>query len=148
MKRILLNTTLLFICTSSFCQTTSGEQSFSQQDYLQKSSRQKKTAHVLLGVGGGLMLTAFVLPRGKKIQDGICIFGWCSGDEYENDQLKGVVGTTGAVTALSSLLFFRAAKKNARRAATAGLHMESAPQLLNGSIVRHSFPALQIRWSF
>jgi hypothetical protein len=122
---------------------------FSKDDYLQKSTRQKKAGYTLLGIGGGLMLTAFMIPRGEKIQDGICIpFAWCTGDEYKNDELKGMVGTVGAVTALSSIFFFNAAKKNARRAATAGLHMEKAPQLIKGNIVQHSFPALRIRWCF
>jgi hypothetical protein len=38
------------------------------------------------------MLTAFVIPRGEKIQDGICLLTWCTSDEYKNDQLKGVIG--------------------------------------------------------
>jgi hypothetical protein len=136
------------LALSSFGQADTTRRLY-KDDYLQKSKNQKKTGNILLGVGGGLILTAFVIPKGEKIQDGICIpFVWCEGDEYKNDELKAIIGLVGTATALSSIPFYKAARKNARKATTVGLHMQRAVQLSNRSMVQHSFPALQIRWCF
>lgn len=144
--------TLLLLLFVALALSSYGQRDTTQpvykEDYLQKSRRQKTIAYTLAGIGGGLMLTAFLIPRGKKIQEGICIFTWCSSDEYENDKRKSLVGVTGAATALSSLLFFRAAKKNARKVATVGLTMERAAQLSDQNIVYRSFPALRWRLCF
>jgi hypothetical protein len=121
---------------------------FSKDDYLQKSIRQKNAGHLMLGIGGALVLTSFLLPKGKMIYDGVCILGWCQSDRYENDELKAILGLTGVAAGLSSIFFYKASKKNARKATTMGLHMERAVQLSNKSLVQRSFPALRFRWCF
>jgi hypothetical protein len=121
---------------------------FSKDDYLQKSMRQKKTGNTMIGIGAGLVLTAFLIPKGEKVYDGLCILGWCESDRYANEDLKGMVAVAGVAAGLSSILFYNASKKNARKAAAIGLHMERAVQLSNRSLVQRSFPALRIQWCF
>jgi hypothetical protein len=122
--------------------------SFSKDDYLQKSTRQKRTGNTMIAIGAGLVLAAFLIPKGEKVYDGICVLGWCEGDRYENEDLKGMVAVAGLATGLSSILFYKASKKNARKAAAVGLHMERAIQLSRRSLVQSSFPALRFRWCF
>ena len=54
MKRIIFCTMFLMISTISFSQDQNPTTTFTQQDYLQKSKQQKKTALIL--AGGGLIL--------------------------------------------------------------------------------------------
>jgi hypothetical protein len=121
---------------------------FPNNDYLQKSMRQKKTGNIMIGIGAGLVLTAFLIPKGEKVYDGLCILDWCEGDRYENEDLKGMVAVAGIAAGLSSILFYKASKKNARKAAAVGWHMERALQLSKGLLVQSSFPALNFRWCF
>ena len=86
------------------------QRSIEQQDYLKKSKAQKKTARILLAGGAILIATAFIIPRGDLVEDGICIGIYCS-DKYKNDGIKTALLLTGAGSALISIPFLLHQKK-------------------------------------
>lgn len=114
-------------------------------DYLQKSRNQQKAAWILLGSGAGLITTAFVFPRGKLVQDGICIGVYCS-TKYKNDDLKSAILVAGAASSLASIPFFIVASKNKKRAGALAMvfKMEKTTVLSRGTMTTNSFPAAAI----
>jgi hypothetical protein len=148
MKKIIFCTVLLAFAATSFCQQTVQKQPLTKTYYLQKSKKQKKTGSILLAAGAGLIITAFIIPRGELVYDGICIGAYCS-DRYKNDGISAAFGLTGLVSMLGSVPFFIASGKNKRRAREASvfINMERAPVLQTTEIKNHSFPALGLRIS-
>jgi|GEM_PF-2184652 len=117
-------------------------------DYLQKSRNQQKAAWILLGSGAGLITTAFVLPRGKLVEDGICIGVYCS-TKYKNDNLKSAILVAGAASSLASIPFFIISSKNKKRAAALAIvfKMEKATVLSRGTITANSFPVAAVHFN-
>jgi hypothetical protein len=144
MKKILIILVTLFCTTNSFAQQTGGNLPTLKDEYLLKSQKQKKTARILLIGGAGLVVTAFAIPRGELVYDGICIGIYCS-DEYKNDDLKTAVLLAGGATMLGSIPFFLASKKNHKRAASVSVKTERAIHSYSQRLVRTSFPALAIK---
>lgn len=110
-------------------------------DYLQKSKNQKKAARILLGSGAGLILVSFIIPRGKLVEEGICIGPYCS-DKYRNDGIKTALLATGGASSLISIPLFIASKRNRRKAMSASLNfqMESIQALHLYSLSTNRFP--------
>ena len=148
MKKIVILSLMLAFAITSFCQQTVQKPTLMQTDYLQKSKKQKKTATILLAVGAGLVITAFVIPRGELTYDGICIGAYCS-DKYKNDGIKAAFALTGLVSMLGSVPFLIASGKNKRKARQASvfINMERARVLQATVIKNQSFPALGLRIS-
>jgi hypothetical protein len=129
---------------SSIGQQTNTSPSLSQQNYLDKSKKQKKLATLLLAGGAGLIITSLVIPRGDLTEDGICVGGFCD-KQYQNDDMKSAFFIAGGVAALGSIPFFMAAKKNKRKAGLVSFHLERALQLHNQNIVFTTFPAVRLK---
>lgn len=117
-------------------------------DYLQKSRNQQKAAWILLGSGAGLITTAFLLPKGRLVRDGICIGAYCS-TKYKNDDLKSVILVAGTASSLISIPFFIISSKNKKKAGalTMVFKMEKATVLSRGAITANSFPVAAIHFS-
>ena len=147
MRQLILCTMLFLVASSSFSQQTTSQPSFTQQDYLEKSKKQKKIGTILLVGGGGLIATAIIIPKGELVYDGICVGAYCS-DKYKNDGIKSIFFIAGSIAALSSVPLFIMSRKNRRKATSLSFKMENAVQLSNQNLVRTSFPALRVKANF
>ncbi|MBD0368522.1 MAG: hypothetical protein ICV53_20760 [Flavisolibacter sp.] len=141
MKKIIVVLALLCIVLHSFSKTNKNV-NLSKDDYLLKSKKQKKVGWILLASGIGLMATAFIIPRGELVRDGICIGILCD-DKYKNDDLKSAVFIAGGAAALGSIPFFVISSKNKKRVASASafFRMERAPVLQWIRLGMQSYPA-------
>ncbi len=148
MKKIIISSVLLAFAATSFCQQTAPKQSLTKTDYLQKSKKQKKTGTILLAVGTGLVITAFVIPRGELIYDGICIGAYCT-DKYKNDGIKTGFAVSGVAVMLGSIPFFIASGKNKKRAnaTSAFFRMEKIPVYQNTVFTNRSLPTVGFKIS-
>ena len=144
MKKFIIIAILFVFATTSFSQQKIQKHVLTQTDYLQKSKKQKKTGSILLAGGAGLIITAFIIPRGKLVYDGICIGAYCS-DKYKNDGIKSAFFVAGGISALSSIPLFIISGKNRRKATSVSFKNENSAQLYNQNLVYTSFPALRIK---
>jgi len=146
MRKIIAFSVLLAFATTSFCQQVVQKHSLTKADYLQKSKKQKKTGSILLVGGAGLMITAFIIPRGELVHDGICV-GWYCSDKYKNDGIKSAFFIAGGLAALASIPFFITSGKNKRRAnaISASLKTDNASIVSGYSLTRINYPALSIK---
>jgi len=147
MKPIIICTLLLLVTLNSFSQQTQSKPSYTQQDYLEKSKKQKTAGKILLWGGVGLMVTSFVIPNGELVYDGICVGVWCD-DKYANDGIKSAVFIAGGLSALSSIPVFIISGKNRRNAASLSFKNEKTILLNNQSMVYTSVPALKMNVNF
>ena len=113
-----------------------------QTDYLKKSKNQKKTACILLGGGGALMITGIIIPKGD-----ITHIDPAGGKSYKNDGIKSVFTQTGALAMLGSIPFFIASGKNKRRAISVSLMNEPVLQPIKNGFVYHPLPSLDLKIS-
>lgn len=148
MKKIIVIALLFVFATTSFCQQKNQKQALTQTDYLKKSKKQKKAGSILLAGGAGLIITAFIIPRGKLVYDGICVFQYCS-DKYKNDGIKSAFFIAGGIAELSSIPLFIASGKNKKKAKTvsAFINMEKASVLQQTAVRNQSFPSLGLKIS-
>jgi len=153
MKKAIVLSMLLVFAKASFAQQHVQKQSLTQSEYLQKSKKQKKAGSILLAVGGGLIITAFIIPKGDLVSGGIYCgpgAGILCNEEYENDGIKSTFFIAGGLSAIGSIPFIIASSKNKKKARTASafINMERAPVLHAAAIIRNqSFPALGLKIS-
>src|SRR5580765_4557122 len=141
MKKIITCTVILAFSATSFCQQNVQKQSLAKTDYLQKSKKQKTVGWVLLGGGATLVLTGIIIPKGDLVQ-----VGWF-GNSYENDGVKGTFQLAGIVSMLGSIPFFRASKRNNKRAMSFAFKNETATQLVKNNLVCRPLPSLNLKFS-
>jgi len=138
MKKIITCSVILAFSVTSFCQPNVQKQPLAKTDYLQKSKKQKTVGWVLLGGGATLVLTGIIIPRGDLVQE-----VW-SFKSYENDGVKGAFQLAGIVSMLGSIPFFRASKRNNRRAMSFAFKNETATRLVKSSLIYRPVPSLNI----
>ena len=141
MKKIITCTVILAFSATSFCQQNVQKQSLTKTDYLQKSKKQKTVAWILLGGGATLVLTGIIIPKGDLVQE-----GWYF-NSYENDGVKGTFQLAGIVSMLGSIPFFRASKRNNKRAMSFAFKNETATQLVKNNLVCRPLPSLNLKIS-
>ena len=136
MRKFFICTMLLLMTTSSFCQQTDFGQSLTQQNYLQKSKKQKTAAWVLLG-GGALVAV------GAAILD-------VSSDWSKSETPYIVALFTGGAAMLGSIPLFIASGRNKRKAMNASTYFEIQrnPVLTNTGLTLHSTPTLSLKLNF
>ena len=144
MRQIIICTMLFLVSSSSFSQQTTSQPSFTQQNYLEKSKKQKKVGTVLLVVGAGLIATAIIIPRGELVYNGISV-GPYSDNKYKNDGIKSAFFIAGGLSALGSIPFFILSKKNRRKATIVSFKIEPTTHLYKQNLVYTSFPALRVK---
>ncbi len=147
MRQIIISTMLFLVASSSFSQQTTSQPSFTQQDYLEKSKKQKKVGTILLVSGAGLIATSIIIPKGELVYNGICVGAYCD-DKYKNDGIKSAFFIAGGIAALSSVPLFIVSRKNRRKATSVSIKMENTIQLYNQNFVHTSFPALRVKANF
>ena len=138
MKKIITCSVFVAIAAISFCQQNVQKQPLAKTDYLQKSKKQKTVGWVLLGGGATLVLTGIIIPKGDLVQE-----GWF-GNSYENDGVKGTFQLAGIVSMLGSIPFFRASKRNNRRAMSFAFKNETATRLVKSSLICRPVPSLNL----
>jgi hypothetical protein len=136
MKKTLNFLILLFFIAKGFSQTIPST-SFSKEDYLEKSKRQKTTAWVLLSAGIGLTVVG--------------IIGFENSYDDFNDNSTDTYGTlivSGSLIALGSIPFFISSGSNSRKAAT--LSISNQPILFprQDSYVLNLQPSLSLKVNF
>ena len=139
MKKNIICFTMLLFSAASFCQQKTTAAPAIQTDYLKKSTNQKKTAWILLGGGGALVLTGIIIPKGEIIHESI----W--GYDYKNDGIKGGFSLTGTLSMLGSIPFFIASGKNKRKAASFSFKNETVPKIFKQNIVSLPLPSLTVK---
>ena len=136
MRKFFICTMLLLMTTSSFCQQTDFSQSLTQQNYLQKSKKQKTAAWVLLGGGAAVAVGAAILD--------------VSSDWSKSETPYLVALSTGCASMLGSIPLFIASKRNKRKAMNASTYFEirQNPVPTNTGLTLHSIPTLSLKLNF
>jgi hypothetical protein len=133
MKKIILSTMLLGLSITSFCQQTQPSTSSTQEEYLNKSKKQKKVASVLLVGGTVLMGTSllFLIIANKEsvFPIGSLFFG------------------IGAVSTVVSIPLFIASGRNKRKSknASVSFNFEKYQSIQQSKLSFHSVPAISIK---
>ena len=136
MRKFFICTMLLLMTTSSFCQQTDFSQSLSQQNYLQKSKKQKTAAWVLLGGGAAVAVGAAILD--------------VSSDWTKSETPYLVALATGCASMLGSIPLFIASKRNKRKAMNASTYfkIQQNPVPTNTGLTLNSTPTLSVKINF
>lgn len=144
MKRAIIFFLLVVFSVTSFGQQTNQSIAMGQTDWLAKSKRQKKTALILLGVGGALILTGAIIPRGE-LTDQLDPYT-LSNDIYENDGIKAALMLGGGLSMLGSIPLFIISNHNKRKApVSASFKMEKQQVMQHAGFVYKSYPAITLK---
>src|SRR5215831_13419198 len=132
MRKFFISTMLLLMTTSSFCQQTGASQSLTQQNYLEKSKKQKTAAWVLLG--GGL-----VVAVGSALLD-------VNSDWSKEGTGYTIAIFTGVASMLASIPLFIASGRNKRKAMNPSTYFEIRQNRVptNTGLTLHSMPTLSL----
>jgi len=134
MKYVILCSLSLKLVNTTFCQQIQPTPLVSKEDYLQKSKKQKTTAWLLF-VGGSVV--SFVGLTQLNFA------GSATGDV--NNTAGAVLFFAGAATAVGSIHFFSAAKRNRYRAMSVSFKNQSIPQLLKNNFQIKAIPSLNLQ---
>ena len=107
MKKITLSLSMLFFIVNSFCQTQTT--TFSKDDYLEKSKKQKKTAWRILGAGLGIAAIGGIVQLSNANQTSY-------GSGFDFDFTGAYIAIGGGVLSLASIPSFVNAAKNKKMA--------------------------------
>jgi hypothetical protein len=127
MKKIILLLLLFTFFTTSYCQQTETKPTFTKQDYLKKSKRQKTKAFIFLGAGTATLALAA--------------------------QIDNTLGAGGALAFIGgfiefiSLIYFLDSNKNKRKAMSMSFKMQSLPQLQKDNFINNVIPSLNLKIS-
>jgi len=146
MRQIVLLAMILLVASNVFSQPSNTKPTLSQQDYLEKSKKQKTAGKILAIGGAGLMVAGIAIPQGELL-DPYCSGWWCS-EEHDNDEIKGRFILAGTLTMLSSVPLFIVAGKNQKRATSVSFKNENTLQLSNQNLVYTSVPAVRVKVDF
>ena len=145
MKKVIILAVLILISQHIFSQAVT-EKKLSSHDYAEKSYKQKKTAWIMLGAGGGLLIVGTVIVTVNASNSIVTIL-----DPNYNNNTDPTFGTiliiTGAASALGSIPLFVAASRNKSKAASLSFKNETIPQLQKNSLVYNSIPSLSLKIS-
>jgi hypothetical protein len=136
MKKFFISAMFLLMAISPFCQQSGSGQSLSQQDYLQKSKRQKTAAWIMLG--GGVVLAA-----------GSAILA-VSSDWSKPETPYDVAIYAGGASILGSIPLFIASGRNKRKAMNASTYFEIRrnPVTTGTGLTLRSMPTLSLKFNF
>ena len=131
MKKLVLIFAILF---SSFYELIAQTQDtkFLIEEYIKQSERQKKTAIILMGVGGGAVALSFLLAL--------------TADDWDSPGFEGSVFLfyAGSASVLIGIPIIVSSAANARKAGRLSLELNSARVLNQESPPKTIYPALKI----
>ena len=132
----------LFFAISSFSQSKTI--TVSQDAYLSKSKKQKKTGLILLAGGAVFIATGLIIPKGDPTGH---INYLDYSEDHKNDDIKASFGLVGFVAALGAIPFYVASNKNKKRAAktTVSINHQTINQLQLNSLVQTSQSSLTLK---
>lgn len=136
MRNFLTCTLLVLTTTSSFCQQTDLNHSLTQQDYLQKSKKQKTAAWILLGGGAAVAVGAAILD--------------VNSDWTKSETPYLVAIGVGGASMLGSIPLFIASAGNKRKGmnASTSFQIRKSPVSTNTGLTLHSTPTLSLKLNF
>lgn len=136
MRKLFSCTMLLLLTTSAFCQQIVVSPSFSQENYLEKSKKQKTAAWILLGGGAAVAVGAAILD--------------VSSDWSTSETPYLVALSAGCASMLGSIPLFIASKRNKRKAKSASTYFEIRQNTVptNTGLTLHSTPTLSLKFNF
>ena len=105
MKKITLSLSMLFFIVNSFCQTP--QTTFTNEYYLEKSQKQKKTAWKIFGAGLGVAAIGGLVQLSNANR---------TYDSFDFDFTGAYIAIGGGVVSLASIPFFVDASKNKKMA--------------------------------
>jgi hypothetical protein len=144
MKRIIIFFLLIVFSATSFGQQTNQSIAMGQTDWLTKSKRQKKTALILLGTGGALILAGAIIPAGE-LTDQFDPYT-LSKDIHKNDGIKAALMLGGGLSMLGSIPLFIISNHNKRKASVStSFKMEKQQMLQHAGFVYKSYPAITLK---
>lgn len=116
-----------------------------QENFLNKSKKQRTAGRTLLGVGAVFILAGIIIPEGEQTEAGLPGGGIVFPDKHKNDGIKAAFGVAGVVSAAASVPFFIASKKNRKRAVSVGIKRDRIVYPSNESLVSISLPVLTFK---
>jgi len=127
---------LVLTITISFCQQANLNNSLSQQDYLQKSKKQKTTAWIMLGGGTAVAVGAAILD--------------VSSDWSKSETPYLIAMSAGGAAMLGSIPVFIASGRNKRKSMNATTYFEilQSPFPTNNGLTLHPTPTISIKLNF
>jgi len=146
MSRLLFAISLLLIFSiSSSSQQTNPVQQFTKTDYLKKSKHQKTAAWILMGAGGALVSSAFVIGMGQATDILVGVLTLSEPEQHSNT--ADVLFYTGLASMAGSIPFFIASSKNKKKANQIAvlLKMEKLTSFRYQSFKQNTYPALSVR---
>ena len=101
----------------------------------------------MLGSGAALVLTGFIIPKGKSkgVTTGSFYGLPVLVEGYENEGIKAAFGGIGLLSMLGSIPFFIASGKNKRKAASLSFNNMRTPQIKNSSMVYKPIPSVSLK---
>jgi hypothetical protein len=147
MKKMIALSLLLAFGSVSFSQQNIQKLKMTQENYLQKSKKQKKMGWILISAGAASFIVSAVIPKGELTGE----IGWpclCQ-DVHQNDNVKAAFGLAGAVSAIASIPFFIVSGKNKRKARAASVFIDTQQHfIVETQLIRNqSFPIVGIKLS-
>jgi len=135
MKRTVIIVTLLFYGLVCFCQQPTPQPTFTQQEYLEKSKRQKTTAWILLGGG---VATTFI---------GLAQINLAGSSEGVNNTAGTIFFFTGLAATITSIPLFSAANHNRKKAGTvsSNLELKTTSPVTGQPLLKGFYPSLTVR---
>ena len=141
MKKLLISSVLLAFALNIFSQTVSHKDSLTSKEYLEKSNRQKKTARILLGIGGTAIVAGGLISVGN------------------NDDLDGQLATAfsgiplmvvGGILSLISASTFQASRNNTKRATevSTSLKIGEVTPMVGGAFIQNTCPTVSVEYRF
>ena len=144
MKKLIVFFLFIVLSGRSFSQQINPPPPLSKQDYLQKSKKQRTAGRVLLATGAALIATAFIIPKGDSVNNGITVGVWSS-QEYENDGIKTAFLIAGAASSLGSIPFFIASSKSQKKGISLSFSGETTRQIRQKEFVYYFIPSLKLK---
>lgn len=133
---------LVVLSAASFSQQTNPAPQLTNQDYLQKSKKQKTTAWILLAGGAALSITGAILSSHTLIN---ILIDPLNPESTSGSDADVIVLLTGAAAMLGSVPLFISAGKNKRKAMSLSFKMEQVPQLQIASLVNKPTPSVSLK---
>lgn len=136
MRKFFICTMLVLITTCSLCQQTDSKHSLTQQDYLQKSKKQKTAAWILLGGGAAIAVGAIILD--------------VNSDWTKSETPYLVALSVGGASMIGSIPLFIASGRNKRKGMNVSTYFEirQNPVLTNTGFALHAMPTLSLKLNF
>lgn len=144
MKKIIVLSLVMIMSVSIFSQQTKTTTTFTKQDYLQKSKKQKTVAWIFLAGGGALTTTGLAIGINGAADELVDAF---TGEKNNTFEISTVMFFTGAASILGSIPLFIASSKNKKKGLSLTFKNEFAPEISGQTIINKTVTSLSFKIS-